>query len=406
MVFRSVLFLCLLISGTVAAEWDLRFKAELAIEARQFESDSSALTEDTGSALLGRLDTSLRRGPWKFAARGFARVDPMDNDRDLTSVEELFVSFEKSGWRLRAGYQMLNWTATEAFHPADVVNSRNLDSNIENAEKLGELMFSLRRRVANGSLEAFVMPRRERPQLPGPKSRLSFAPAGVRVAAQWLGNDGQPESTNWDMQWGARWAAVIGDADVAIHYLDHQDRQQPVIRVGDVVGQVWAAYLPVRDWGGTYAQVLGGSIVKLELGHKDFKTEGLPDHTQVALGYEYGWVLGSGAQATMIAEAQNYFGVDESQRAQLGIFQRDLLLGYRHAFNDSQSREILLTAIGDLERNHEYLVNLKFSQRLGETFTLELGLRWIDAPAKDIQPQGLELLDGANQVFVNLRRFF
>ncbi len=385
---------------------DIKFKAEVALESRQFDDDNDALTEDTGTSLFARVDTVLSKGSLKFALRAFTRVDPQDHERDLSAFEELFVSWERSQWRIRAGYQMLNWTATEAFHPADVVNSRNFDSHIENPEKLGELMVSLRRRIGLGSVEAYLLPRMERPKLPGSRSRLSFAPPGVELGTpRWLDEDGLTHESNWRLQWGVRWAAVLGDADISLHVLDHQDRQQPVIVFDPAIG-LSPSYAPVVDVGATYLHILGGSLVKLEVGHKDFKTDAQKDHTQVALGYEYGWVVGNGAQATFIAEAQNYFGVAEHERAALGIFQRDLLLGYRHAFNDMLGRELLVTWIADLERDHEFLINMRYSQRLNDTWSIETGFRLVDAPVKNQTAVGLESLDGANQIFVNLRRYF
>ncbi|MCB1042451.1 MAG: hypothetical protein KDC35_05920 [Acidobacteria bacterium] len=390
-----------------AGEWDVYFKAEIATELRQFESDDDMRTIDSGTAGFVRLETSLKRGAFSVAARGFGRVDPKDHDRDNASFEELFLSIDDRGWRVRAGYQMLNWTATEAFHPADVMNARNFDSDIENPEKKGELMLSVRRRLPVGSIEAFYMPRMERPELPGSRSRLSFAPPGFSTSEPlWLDDNGNLDTSDSRFQWGLRWNAVLGDADLSLHYLDHQDRLQPVVDVDVTSALVQPYYLPVHEYGGTYSQVVGASIAKLEVGHKDFQWDAVPDHTQVAIGWEYGWISANGAAPTLIMEAQNYFGVNESERAALGTFQRDLLVGYRHAFNDIAGRELLVTVITDLERSHEWLANLRYSQRLSDTWSVSAGLRYIDAPPKRTLAQGLELLDGANQIFLTLKRFF
>ena len=189
-----------------AGEWDVYFKAEIATELRQFESDDDMRTIDSGTAGFVRLETSLKRGAFSVAARGFGRVDPKDHDRDNASFEELFLSIDDRGWRVRAGYQMLNWTATEAFHPADVMNARNFDSDIENPEKKGELMLSVRRRLPVGSIEAFYMPRMERPELPGSRSRLSFAPPGFSTSEPlWLDDNGNLDTSDSRFQWGLRW---------------------------------------------------------------------------------------------------------------------------------------------------------------------------------------------------------
>ena len=70
-------------------------------------------------------------------------MDFLDLERNLYRMEEASIGYRNSGWEARLAIQILNWTATEGFHPCDIINSRNLDSDIENTEKIGEPMFSL-----------------------------------------------------------------------------------------------------------------------------------------------------------------------------------------------------------------------------------------------------------------------
>ena len=76
---------------------------------------------------------------------------------------------------------MVNWTATEAFHPADVINSRYLDSNVENFEKLGEAMVSFKWDVGDGNLTGYFIPFVMDPIMPSRRSRLNLA----RRASAW-----------------------------------------------------------------------------------------------------------------------------------------------------------------------------------------------------------------------------
>ena len=97
---------------------------------------------------------------------------------------------------------------------------------------------------------------------------------------------------------------------------------------------------------------------------------------------------------------------NRSQRAQLSLFQRDLLFGYRFAFNDAYSKELFVSVIFDIERREEYLANLSYGQRLSDFYSLRMGLRFTHAPQKGATATGLETLDDANQIYFNLIRSF
>ncbi len=397
-----------------------RRQGEVAVESRVFADDGDDATQDGNLALFARLETSWRKGPWRLAFRGFGRADHADGERSLTAIEEAWVGYRRGVWELRFGGQMLDWTATEAFHPADTINSRNLDSDLERPEKLGELMLSVRRRLGSGSVTAYWLPRYEEPVFPSRSSRLSFVPPEVEIGgALWIEDDGRVAPDSYGSQWGLRLTRNLGPADLGLHVLRHQDRRQPVFR-SDAEGRIRPLYLPVFEVGGTWLHVLGAWVLKVEYNHKDFDNPEFPvalgdgttvavsraDHSQLAVGLEWGWTYASGADATILWEGQSVLGVDAAHRAELGVFQRDVLIGYRHSWNDVRGRVLLATVIVDLERRHELLFNLRYEQRLSDTWTVETGLRRIDAPVKGPSPRGLEFLDGSDQLFLNLRRYF
>ncbi len=413
--------IALLILVTALPGSSFKSKGEIALENRAFQKDEAPVTKDGNIDLFARLESRFKTGPFRAAVRIFGRADNGDSERSLIAVEEAWVGYRKSGWDLRLGAQMLNWSATEAFHPADMINSRNLDSDIESPEKLGEIMLSVRRKIGRGSLTAFVMPRYENPEFPSSKSRLSFLPAGMEVGeALWLEGDGNISDGSYGLQWGARFSQTISTADVSLHYIRHQDRHQPVMIADTNTGKLRPLYLPVTDIGGTYLQVLSGWIVKLEYNYRNFDNPVdpvtfdfagsipvlQPDHSQLALGLEYGWSYSNGGEGTMIFEGQGFFGVNKNERAALHPFQRDMLVGYRHAWNDIMSREFLVTTIFDLERKREFLLNASYKQRLNDTWSVRLGVRVVDAPVKNDRPVGLEALHKSNQVYMTLTKYF
>lgn len=407
---------------TTSAFAALRFKGEIALESRQFSDDDNDETTDAGVALFTRLEATFKRRRWQASVRGIGRYDFEDDNREIYALEEAWLGYRGRGWEFRAGYQMLNWTATEAFHPADFVNSRNYDSNIENAEKLGELMASFKKNLGRGALTFYYMPRFEEPVFPGPSSRLSLVPPGYDLGPYriWEDDTGELTQDRNVPQWGARFTQTLDNVDFSLHYIDHIERNMPIIvpldedDFPDPDGTlVTPIYQRVIDVGGTYLQIMGPWIAKVEFSHKnfikpDFQTflPEISDHGQAAFGLEYGWATASGADAVLIFEAQGLIGPGEERRAQLNTFQRDILIGYSHAWNDTMDRQLLVTVIHDIERSSETLVNARYSQRLTDTWKIKGGFRLIEAPQKEEDPVGLELLDESNQVYLTLSRFF
>jgi hypothetical protein len=405
----------------------LKIQGEARIESRAFRSDNASETDeasetiDTNLALFGRFDARFRQNGWASALRIVGRLDFVDEDRSLVFDEEAWVGYRRGNAEFRVGSRMLNWSATEAFHPADIMNSRNIDSDIERPEKLGEPMVSFDYRFSGGTLTAFLMPYRRAPEFPSPASRMNPAPPGWGFDDPiWVESDGSASRSAWSRQGGVRITKNLGPADVALHAVSHQDRFQPVLVARPERSALIPIFLPVLDTGATYLHVIDAWVVKAEFNHRNFDSPDHPveiaagnlvdvsraDHSQLALGIEWGWSLASGADATVFGEAQTILGVDRATRAELSIFQRDVLIGYRHSFNDEKGREFYATLIFDVERSRELLFNLRYRQRLSNTWAIEAGVRVFDAPTKNAIPQGLEFYGQSSHFLINLSRFF
>lgn len=416
----AVMLGCVAAAGPSQAK-KVKSKGSVAIEARAFTPDGDNATDDFGLGLAARLEAKYRHRPFEEQLRVFARADLLDPTRAIAVVEEGYVGYRKKPVRLRVGYQLLNWTATEAFHPADVMNSRNYDSRIENPDKLGEPMVEARVRFWNGSAAAYYMPFRIAPELPAASSRLSLAPDGVALGRiLWAGRDQQITDEFIEHQWALRVAQSIGGADVSLHVLQMQDRTQPTQVLDQSTGRLHPLYHFVTQVGGTYQQVFDAVVLKLEFAHREF---GFPDetgdyqliqreqldHTQIAFGAEYGWGYESGAEGIVFVEGQAFVVYDDAERAEpdLHPFQRDVLLGYRHMSNDVDSTQFQAGVIIDTEIFPQLLFSASYSQRLTDVWSLGANLRVVHAPPEDTdRPFGLERLHEANELNLTLSRFF
>ncbi|MCB0390562.1 MAG: hypothetical protein KDD58_04700, partial [Bdellovibrionales bacterium] len=388
------------------------------LETRAFEDDNKGTTKDNNLSLFTRLKVRTKHHKkWGETIRVIARADKYDPSRSVFIIEEAYTKYSSGNFEFSAGSQMFNWSATEAFHPADVINSRNFDSNLENAEKIGEPMLLGTYIGEESKYSVFFMPMLTKPILPQYTNRLNLS-AGLPMAEpEFIDKSGKVIEGEYANQFGVRFEHSFDDADISLHYINHYDRTTPIaipVLVGVTPTGILPLYLPVQQVGGSLQMVSGSWLIKSELAQRMFSkitspTLGvleIPNHLMFAFGLEYGWSTKSGSESTWVLEGQSLFGPDEDERAQISIFQRDLLLGYRYAFNDVRGQELFASIIYDIERSSEMLLNINYQRRLSSRWKLKAGYRMIDAKQKKALPVGLELIDGANQFYFDLTRYF
>ncbi len=393
-------------------------QGQLALEGRTFSDDANPLTVDQGLGLFGRLELEHKHKPFKEKARLYGRLDQQDMRRTILVIEELWAEWDLGPFELRVGADILNWSATEAFHPADIINARNIDSDAENYEKIGEPMVQLSTRIGRGTLKGIFMPFYSQPILPSSRSRLNFLPPGIdatELETLRLDYRGELTDSRFGPQGALRFTQTIGDADLDLHVIHHMDRSQPEVLFDLNSGTIHPVFRAVTQVGGTYQHVVDAFVFKLEAGYRWFvEPEGGTtiygplqerNHLQVAVGAEYGVLSDSDVEHTFILEAQSVFGVDEDIRKSLQLFQRDALLGYRISLGDVDSTEVLVSMIVDLEDPEHVFLNANFKQRFLESWSVSAGARMLFSP-ETTASGGINVPPGASHVRVVLTRYF
>ena len=407
--------LCML--STVASA-SVESRGELALESRLFLDDDNPMTIDRALGMMGRVQIDHKSKPFRERLRLYGRLDREDPERTLLVIEEAWMEWRIKPFKLRVGIDMLNWTATEAFHPADILNSRNLDSDLRNYEKVGEPMVALSLRTGSGTLTLYHMPTFIEPILPSSGSRLSLS-GGQEVELGRLDTSGSLTNTWFVPQFALRLTHVFDNIDLSIHAIHHQDRSQPAIALSQ--NQPTAVFQMVTQVGGTYQQVIDALLFKLEFGWRMFHSPaddteliffdgnpGQADHGRVALGLEYGFNHSSGAESTLLLEAQVVIGPERKLAATLDIFQADVLVGYRLAFNNVSSTVLTASLIGDVEYLGECIGVVGLETRLSDTWSLRGSARLVIAEQADL-PVGarpLQQLRDSDYLSMNLIRHF
>jgi hypothetical protein len=391
--------------------WESR--GEVALEARAFLDDHRQDTQDQNVGLFARVMVQGERPHAVLRAKAFARADALDRRRSLVVAEELWAELKTSFVSLRVGADLFNWSATEAFHPADIVNARNLDSDIERYEKLGEPMAELTFRWPSGSVDLFAMPYRMNPVLPSARSRLSPVPEGVRLGKfAYLDDSGRLTTRRFAPQGGLLVRQTVGGADLTLHAVHHTDRSQPEVYFDLARMEPRPLLRTVTQLGGTYQHVMGPVISKLECGYRWFvnpshreralDTLKKRDHLLCAVGLEYGFVLGR-TESALIAEVESVLLASEEVRKSLQVFQRDALLGYRLSLGDTSASTLSLVGIMDIDDPSQVLVNSSFTRRLGNGFELSLALRLVFGPDETAT---VSLPSDSDHVRLFLTRYF
>ena len=399
------------------ASWSSQ--GELALESRVFLDDDNPITIDQGVGMMGRVQVDHRSKKFKERIRVYGRLDHQDPNRTILVVEEAWAQWRLKPFKIKVGYDLLNWTATEAFHPADIFNSRNLDSDLQNYEKLGEPMISVAVKTALGRFTLYHMPTFTQPILPSTASRLSFAP-GQETTISRLDVAGELTERWFTPQFGLRWRFAFDQADLTLHGIHHQDRSQPSIVLLNNIPS--ALFQTVTQLGGTYQQVIDAFILKLEAAWRIFHkpsselrdivfldgSQGKPDHGRIAVGIEYGLAHETGSESAFILEAQSLIGPSRVTAAQLDTFQADILLGYRFAFNDEASTSFIASGIADIEYFDEFIGSLSVERRFGETWIAKASLRILDTqePTTPLEAKPLQRIRESDHLSVQLTRHF
>jgi len=409
-------------------------QGEITFENRTFESDNNNLTYDDNFALFTRGQVKFIEGNFTGALRAYARADSKDRERNHYVIEDAYGSYlfgEEGSFKILAGWKLFNWSALEAFHPADVVNSKNFDGEIENLEKKGELTLETEFVVGDGTLNFYYWPRVENPIYPSTRART-----GVNFGIEfrdpvWVNGKDAGTNSKWQPQWGIRFNQTLGDMDFALQFLDHFDRAHPLIgyTFGTSVGgtefpsnqnDLRPHFYRVRELGGTLSYALGDYLIKVEGGYRKFEDEfktlvpittttferaNQEDHGELALGLENTFSIDSlDHEVTLIFEATSIFGANKVARRRLSTFQRDALVALRYNFNDLMGAELFFSFIQDLEYTDERLYNLSFTRRLSDNWKYKVGVRAYQAKERGFY--GLQVYKGDGQGYLNISRFF
>lgn len=413
MLKSTLLCLSFIFCFTALAGWELT--ADIEQGTRIFDNDQNTLTQDTSYYLRPGFLLEVKGDSYEFKLSASAMLDNTDEQWKSIIPEDNYFQYYLGDFTFTLGTKIYNWSATEFFHPADVLNSKDLNSRLDRFKKLGQSIISASMVLGDGQISLFVSPYLILPRAIGTKSHFSLV--SNLGSPQWTDHNGAITDEKFIMMPGLRFTQTIGDADISAHIIRHVDREAPIYVVNPLSGQYSQLYLMVTQFGFTYQHALPyGLILKVEHASKFYQKSTTLDslilsrpvndyHTSV-VSLETGMSHEHGRDSTFVFEGQFITGVSADERKNISYFQQDVMIGYKFSFNDIESKEFFASFIFDIERSGEYVFNVNYNQRIGESWKFDAGFFLFFANEKIGLPSGLEQIDDGDHIYTTLTKYF
>lgn len=300
----------------------------------------------------------LVKGKQQVVFSPFIRIDKRDEKRSHSDIREFFWFASQGDIEWRIGFRKLFWGVTESQHLVDVINQTDSVENLDGEDKLGQPMINMSVLQDWGSIDFFLLPYfRERTFL-GTDSRLRPIPLPVSDQALY-----ESRHKEYHLDYAMRVSGSISDWELALSYFSGTNREpQLLLNNTELV-----PYYALMQQVGLEVQGTKGSWL--------YKMEGIYRRTEpqnffaTTIGYEYTFngIGGSRMDLGLV----NEFLWDDRHSDAPTPFQKDLMFGFRLAFNDVQSSDALFGIVHDLDKNSLFF-SIEASRRLGDHWRIYL----------------------------------
>lgn len=371
-------------------DWD----AEVGFETRYFFEDGLTGQDRFHPSL--RVETEYERewGNNSFELVLFGRWDKEDDERTHVDIREAAWTHVADNWELKAGISKVFWGVTESRHLVDIINQTDAVENIDGEDKLGQPMVKLSAERAWGTVDLFWLPYFRERTFTGEDGRFGVLPPIDT-------NDALYESgaEEWHQDFAIRYSHYVGDLEFALSHFSGTSRSAVP---GELKGtKVLPLYYLIDQTG-----------VELQYIYEDwlFKFEGVTSsgpidrYSAAVFGFEYTQygIWDSQADLGWLLE---YLFDDSKDAALFHAFEDDVFAGWRYAFNDEDSSEILAGFIYD-PATEEIFYSLEASKRLAADLKINVEARVFDGASTSDFTKKSAFLQDEDLVQLELVKYF
>lgn len=399
-----VLLVALSFPALMAGAGELELSGSVALEARMFLSAPLSGPSYVGQSndpelsliLSPELHYESQSGTHQFALLPFLRLDDLDDERthvDLREATWRLIGNGDAPWELLVGVNRVFWGVTESRHLVDIVNQDDAVEDIDGEDKLGQPMVELTLLRDWGTLSVYVLPFFRERTFPGRKGRLR-TPLVVDTDQPLF----ESSAEEWHTDIALRYSHYIGDWDIGLSYFEGTSREPRLVpsEEGDRHEPV---YDQIRQLGVDVQHTRGAWLWKLE----SLVREGQGSTFGAAVaGFEYTlYQLGGGA-ADLGLLAEVLYDDRDPLAAPPTLFDDDVFVGARLAWNDTQDTALLVGGVVDREDGSTAWL-VEGERRLGSRFKVEVESRLFTSVSSQ---NLLASVESDDVVTLRLSRFF
>lgn len=339
--------------GAAVAE----FSGNVALEALLFSEEAqleNQFDENLTLSFQPKWYGEWNGGDDSWGAELIFRADDKDDERNHADIRELMWLHLDGDNEWRVGINTMFWGVTESQHLVDVVNQIDAVEGIDGEDKLGQPMIHLNRYHDWGVFDFLVLPGFRERTFQGVEGRPRTRLVVDADAATYQSSD---EDSHVD--YAIRYSHTIDDLDFGLSWFKGTNRE-PEFRVNN--GRLIPHYVQMTQLG-VDAQLIDEDWTwKLEVIHRD--TDAIK-YEALTGGFEYTFygVYESDIDLGTLVE----YSHDNRPEGQRGVFDRDIFVGARLAFNDVQSTELLAGFVVDTEKQSRSF-RLEGNRRIGESW--------------------------------------
>jgi len=311
-----------------------------------------------------------------FTFSPFIRVDSGDEERSHLDIREMYFIYPADSWEFRVGIDKVFWGTTEFVHLVDIINQTDLIESIDQEEKLGQPLAHLSFIQDFGTIDLFILPYFRERTFPGTGGRMRN---GLAIDLNNPSYESSAEEHNLDF--ALRYSHVFDEIDFGVAFFKGTGREPQLQPTRDAIGQfhIIPYYGLIEQTSLDLSLVSGAWLWKLEALYRT----GMEDDFLASTGGFEIMVPALGATNIDLGIIGEY-GYDQRGEKSPSVFQNDLMLGLRIAFNDMASSELLLGVSKDLDHRASF-ISVEASRRVNNNYILFLeSIVFLDQAESDI----------------------
>ena len=324
--------------------------------------DSNQHNQYTSFALEPELYHEWDDGKQMLNAAAFYRHDQHDEERTHGDIRELSWTGVYDNFEITAGISKVFWGVTESQHLVDIINQTDQVENTDGEDKLGQPMIRFSTEQDWGVLDLFILPSFRERTFAGIEGRPRIGLA--------IDNDTATYESNLKdkhIDYAIHWLGYFDETELGLSYFTGTGREPEAYNLNGSV--LVPHYAQIEQIGLELQTIIEDWTWKLELISRDSKAQ---HYIATTAGFEYTLygIFETTADLGIVIE----YLYDDRDELATTPFQNDITTALRWALNDTQSTEVLLGIITDLDES-EITSFIEASRRLGNEFKLTIEAR-------------------------------